>query len=225
MKHFSLLTFLLFFSLQSLFAQTKAVTEYGDTIYVYNDGRWSFEEEIYEDDDVFELSYLDQELKVDTATLAFYRPEDATKKISSRLGVFDIFYNEKRWKRVPPGEYNDDAEFALLGIDKEIFCIIITEEMMMSNDALLKIALNNMKEYTGENPQIVTVESRKVNGTEVLRGKYRVNISGLDLTFDSYYFSSENGTIQFTTWTGTNIAKKYSTEIEDLLNGLVITNR
>ena len=47
-------------------AQTQAVTEYGDTIYVYDNGTWSFEKLDEMPDENNELSYLSTPLDIDT---------------------------------------------------------------------------------------------------------------------------------------------------------------
>lgn len=212
----------------SLFANTwvhgqiRAITEKGDTIYVYNNGTWSFTLEDTPPEAPGALDYLSETLTIDTIKTPFVFNKNANKEITTELQFFKIKYDEKAWDRVPPGDYNENAEFAFKSNTRDIYCIVIPEELEIGNENILKIALNSFKENTGGEVEILKIEQRTVNGVEVLRGVFKMEISGLNLIFDSYYYSSTKGTVQFTTWTAVNIWEKYESEILNLLNGLVI---
>ncbi|MEL6942575.1 MAG: hypothetical protein AAFO82_07895 [Bacteroidota bacterium] len=61
---FLTLLFLIFFSFYTdIYGQTKAVTEYGDTIYVYDNGTWSFEQ-LEDMPQSNSLAYLSSELQL-----------------------------------------------------------------------------------------------------------------------------------------------------------------
>lgn len=202
-------------------AQITAITERGDTIYVFNDGTWSF----YEDGGYQEetgLEYLDMELTFDSTDQVFTIPSDSKSNIKSALGFFDINYNDKKWKRVPAGKFNEDAEIAFESKEKDMYAIIISEEIEIGAENIVKIALNNMEETMSTPPEVKLLQKRVVNGQPLIRAVYAINVSGMDLTFDSYYYSDFRGTIQFTTWTGSNLHGKYEKDIVDLLNGILI---
>jgi len=202
-------------------AQITAITERGDTIYVFNDGTWSF----YEDGGYQEetgLEYLDMELTFDSTEQVFTIPGDSKSNIKSDLGFFDINYNDKKWKRVPAGKFNEDAEIAFESKEKDMYAIIISEEIEIGAENIVKIALNNMEETMSTPPEVKLLQKRVVNGQPLIRAVYAINVSGMDLTFDSYYYSDWRGTIQFTTWTGSNLHGKYEKDIVDLLNGILI---
>jgi len=212
----------IFTNLITVFSQITAVTEKGDTIYVYNDGTWTFEEKD-EEELVNELSYLDNVLKLDTITTKFKVGEKSTKEVTSQHDFFKVKYDKKVWKRVPPASLNPEAEFAFLAVDKDIYCMIISEEIEVGQENIVKIARKMMKDNTGGELEELITEQRNVNGTDIIRAVNKVEINGLNLVFDSYYYSGEFGTIQFSTWTGTNVHEKYEDEILELLNGLIIT--
>lgn len=220
-KNLSLLLTLLLFSIcLSVNGQTIAVTENGDTIYVYNNGTWSFE--ILDQMPVVnEFSFLETELPIDTITTEFLVSKNAKKQIKNAHDIFTIKYNDKLWQRLPPANLNDEAEFAFKSRKQDIWCVVISEETPIEADKLLRIAKKNMEDNTGGEVQIVKTELRKVNGQEVVRGVLKANFSGISFTFDTYYFSNEKGSVQFTTWTSDQVWERSKAEISELLNGLI----
>jgi len=204
-----------------LSAQTKAVTEHGDTIYVYDNGTWAFEM-LDEMPEINEFSILDEKVDVVVIDEKFKKPADSKKQVKNENGQFVIHYNDKFWKRIPPASLNEDAEFAFQSKKSDIWCLIISEETQIEADKLFLIAKSNMADTVGEEPEIVALEQRTVNGTELIRGVMDAGVTGMQLTFDSYYFSNELGSVQFVIYSGTSVWEKYKKEIHNLLNGFEV---
>ena len=202
--------------------QTLAVTEYGDTIYVYDSGRWAYEPNDALLEPEPEESYLDRQLTIDSSMVAHTTPPNTDKELVSRFGFLTIRYQDSLWQRVPPAQINEDAEFVLKSRTNDMYCLVIVEEIAMSSEAILKLALSNMKNYARTEPTVHHVERRQVNGTEVLSAKYGVHANGMDMTFAAYFYSSDRGTLQFMAWTTDNLYERSAADIEDLLNGLVV---
>jgi len=216
-----LLTLFLFTFSISVISQTQAVTTEGDTIYVYKNGTWSYEL-LDEMPVINELDYLDAELKIDTIQTAFKFSDKTDKEIINANDQFRIKYNGQQWKRVPPATLNDDAEFAFESKSSDIWCVVISEDTPIEKDKLFKIARKTMEENSGSDSEIIKTELINVNGAEVLRGVLNVNFSGISFVFDSYYFSNEKGSVQFTTWTSTEVWKRTEQDIQDFLYGFVV---
>ncbi|WP_026956770.1 hypothetical protein [Algoriphagus vanfongensis] len=202
-------------------AQIKAVTERGDTIYVYNNGTWSYELSDQNSQNA-PMAFLDLQLQIEPVTTPFYTPNSSSKSISNQWEFFDIFYDEAIWKRVPAGELNEDAEFAFQARKTDIWSVVISEETPIAKETLLKIAKNTMEENTGATVEVIKIESRIVNDKDLLRGVLKANYSGITFIFDSYYYSDDRGSVQFTTWSSENVWKKNETLILNLLNGFDI---
>ena len=219
-KLFILLLSVLFHNL--VYSQTQAITEDGDTIYIYNNGTWSYEPQddmpLLEND----MGFLADELQLDTIKGEFFIPKSANKTLKNSRGQFIIKYNSALWERVPPATLNDEAEFALQSKTTDLWCIVISEETEIEASSLFKIARQTMEDNTGATTEIVKSEVRKVNGYDVVRGTLRANLSGISFMFDTYYFSNELGSVQFTIWTGDNIWKKNEKRILELLNGFQV---
>lgn len=204
-----------------LISQTRAITEFNDTIYIYDNGTWS-----YEDDEVYVeevlTDFFDVDIKIDTIKqLSAFNPS-SNKEVKTSINQFSFKYFGENWKRVPPGSVNDEAEFAFQHRHHDLWSIFITEETEIGMANIFKIAKNTMEETLGTEVVVKKAEMRSVNGKNILRGVMELDISGISMTFDSYYFSDERGTSQLTTWTSTNVWRKYEEEIIDFLNGLII---
>lgn len=201
-------------------AQTLAVTELGDTIYIYDNGTWSFEI-LEEMPQVSDLDYLNEELAIETISTPFTYPKSAKKIVENKNKLFEIQYDGTKWERIPPAQLNPDAEFAFKSKERDIWCVVISEETPIGAETLMKIAKQGMKQNTGEDVEVVKAERRTVNGIEVVRGVFKANISDISFTFDSYYYSNEEGSVQFTTWTSDRVWESDSDTILELLNGFV----
>ncbi len=215
------LAIFLFFYVTTASCQTLAITANGDTIYVYDNGTWSFE--LLDKMPVLEeLAFLNIELTIDTLETKFKYSNRAKKEVKNKNDQFKIKYDDTKWKRVPPATLNEDAEFAFESKTMEAWCMVISEETSIDTDALLQIAKNTMEERTGAEVEIVKTEMRNVNGAELIRGVLSVKISGLQFIFDTYYFSNDIGSVQFTVWTSDRIWEKNLDEIQELLNGFIV---
>lgn len=220
-----LISIIIFFLAFNTNAQVWAVTEKGDTIYVYSDGTWSFDKEERSNQDQGSLDYLNTVIKLDTIATLFTVNSKAEKKLSSQYGFFEFQYDSDEWKRVPAAQLNEDAEFALQAKNNDIYVAIISEEIEIGIENIYKIAINNAKENLGVEIDILKSELRNINGIDVIRGVMGFNLNGMNLIFDSFYFSDSRGTVQLTTWTASNLHEKYEDDILSLLNGLVIAKQ
>ena len=195
------------FYVSTVASQTKAVTVEGDTIYVYKNGTWSYEK-LADSPEFNEFSFLDKELHIDTLSLDFKYSKNAKRQVTNADKQFIIKYDESKWKRVPPASLNEDAEFAFQSRQSDIWCVVIFEETPIDVDKLLRIAKKSMEDNTGSEVELLKTELRKVNGSNIMRAVMKAAFSGISFTFDSYYFSDEKGSVQFTTWASNKVWKR-----------------
>ena len=212
----------LFLILPQVHGQVQAITEYGDTIFVYDNGTWSFELLDEAPPIEKEFGFLSKEVKIDTLSEGFTFSENVTKEVNNSRDQFTVKYDDRLWGRVPPGTLNEDAEFAFKFKESDIWSVVISEETPIEINKLFLIAKKNMESYSGEDAEIIATELRTVNGTPVIRGVLKSTFSGITFMFDSYYYSDDRGSIQFTTWTSDTIWEKNQETILDLLNGLIV---
>lgn len=219
------LVFLLIIIISSpkIFGQKVAVTEDGDSIYVYSNGTWSYD--LLDIAPSFnELSYINEELILDTLDIEFTYPDDINKEIKHSNEQFIIKYNDELWRRIPPGNLNEDAEFAFESRQSDIWCVVIPEKTTIPSENLLKIAKNTMYETSGFPVSILKSEVRTVNNAQVIRGVMSTEFAGISFIFDTYYFSNEKGSVQFVVWSSSTIWEQNEDMILDFLNGFIVLN-
>ncbi|GMQ30865.1 hypothetical protein [Algoriphagus confluentis] len=205
----------------STFAQIKAVTENGDTIYVYNDGTWSYELRDFSDQKGA-MDFLNESLEVEPLNSSFSTPSSSKEKVKNARDQFQIFFNSEEWRRVPPATLNDEAEFAFEAKFSDVWSVVISEETPIEKETLFKIARKTMEDNTGAKPEIISLTQFQVNGQDILRGVVRASFSGITFIFDSFYFSDERGSVQFTTWSSEAVWKKNEEKIQDLMKGFEV---
>lgn len=215
-----LFLFILIGSIQA-FSQIKAVTENGDTIYVYNDGTWSYELRESSSQQGM-MDFLNEAIDVETLNSTFTTPSTSKDKVKNAMDQFQIFFNSEEWRRVPPATLNDEAEFAFEAKFSDVWSVVISEETPIEKETLFKIARKNMEDNTGAKPETISLTQFKVNGHDILRGVMRASFSGITFVFDTYYFSDERGSVQFTTWSSEAVWKKNEVKIQDLLKGFEV---
>jgi hypothetical protein len=205
----------------SLFAQEKAITETGDTIYVYPDGTWSFELELYKPSGGITQPINKRVAPVNNGR-TFTVTEGLTGKLSSALGPIRVMYQDSIYKRLPPANINGEAEFALTARDNSCYAMVIIEPVEIGLDNLFKIALTTMESAADEPLEILEQEYCEVNGQPMIRASMKATVNGLEIIYFSNYYSGPNGSVQLVSWSFASLFDQQKPKLEALLNGLVI---
>ena len=187
-------------------------------------GRYTFD---YSSDKLIIENYHDDFLfgnSVDEITmdsLLYFTPRSANKSIKGKNDFYKLWYNDKGWKRIPPASINEEADITLQMRDDDAYAMIIYEEMEIDVEALADIALDNAIEAAPDT-KILNKEYRIVNGNKVIHMELKGSISGVKFVYNSYYYSDENGAIQFISFTSQKLYEKLQSDMDDVLNGLMI---
>ncbi|HMG92339.1 MAG TPA: hypothetical protein VK589_19915 [Chryseolinea sp.] len=201
------LTSLLLWVVVLCFAQTKAVTENGDEVVLYDDGTWKS----------IDSSTSEEFIKTNPATFTKGKRSSFLLK-SSKFNV-GFWIDPKKWK-FEKASKNDAAEFELHLKDGDLYGMIIAEKMQIPLETLKNIAIDNGR-IAAPDLSIQNEEYRTVNGLKVLHLQMAGTMQGIRFFYYGYYFSNPSGTVQFVTYSAQNLLPTYQTEIEELLNGLV----
>jgi hypothetical protein len=121
------------------------------------------------------------------------------------------------------GNEKDAAEYKLQLKAGDLYGMIISEKVEIPLETLKSIALNNGRKAAPD-LKITKEEYRIVNGLKVLLLQMNGTMEGIKFSYYGYYFSNTNGTVQFVTYTSTNLIASYLPKIEVLLNGIVELN-
>lgn len=101
--------------------------------------------------------------------------------------------------------------------------MILSEKIEIPLETLKSIAVENAKSVAPD-LSIVKEEYRTVNGLKLLLMQMNGTMQGVKFSYYGYYYSNNQGTVQFITYTSQNLMDSYIPEIEKLLNGIVEIN-
>jgi len=191
-------------------AQKKAVTENGEEVLLSDDGTWK---------------YLNDSLKTDTATIptnpiTFSKGTSSTFLLKSTKFNVGIWLDPKKWT-FGKGVNNEAAEYELNLKNGDLYAMLITENMEIPLKTLKEAAIKNATDAAPD-LKLVKEEYRTVNKNKVSLLEMNGTAKGIKFTYYGYYYSNARGTLQFVSYTSQNLFSKFQTDIEGLLNGLVV---
>jgi len=204
----TILTGLIFLTVQLIYAQINAITETGDEVILYDDGTWK-----YLNDSIIENVVIPINEK------EFLKDKKSTFLVKSKKINIGIWINPKSWS-FTKGIENDAFEFKFQKKGDDLYAMLISEKMQIPIETLKGIAVENAKKVAPD-IKVIKEEYRNVNGIQVLMMQMVGTIQGLRFTYYGYYYSNNNGIIQLLTYTSENLFPNYLNDIEEFLNGLI----
>jgi hypothetical protein len=205
-----LMLFFLGFFFQITSAQIKATTENGDEVILNSNGTWNYA-------NAENVEY--EAIKDNPAK--FSKPKNASFLLKSSKIKMGVYLDSKKWS-YKMAENNASAEYEFQLKGEDLYGMLICEKIEIPLDVLRGVALANARKVSSD-IKITKQEYRKVNNMKMLMLQMNGTLQGIEFCYNSYYYSNKNGTVQFITYTSQNLAGTYTTEIEELLNGLVET--
>jgi len=207
MEKFLILISILGFGM-SCFSQVNAVTENGEQVVLYKDGTWKSLE-----------NKSGWETRLDT--LKFVKSSSSTFLVKSARVNYGIWINPKKWQFKKGQSTDGPSEYNFTLIGQDAYAIMISERTQIPLNSLKEIALSNAKRAAPD-VKLIKEEIRNINGKNVCFLQMEGTIKGVNFIYYGYYYSDENGTIQFVAFTSKNLFPKYQSEMEQLLNGFVV---
>ena len=210
MKIFNLkfLAFSLLISTAS-YAQTKAITETGVEVLLFDNGSWQFVDK--EDPALAE--------KVRVNKQKFEKSKEASFLVKSTKIPVGVYINPNEWKFRKSVD-NEDAEYEFQHKTFDIYGLLIHESTQIPIETLKGIALDNARTAA---PDIVIddQEYRTVNDNYLLMMQLKGSVQGIKIIYRGFYYSNEHGTVQLIMYTGQNMLDKVKPEIEKFMSGFV----
>ncbi|MGB7842937.1 MAG: hypothetical protein WBL21_09115 [Salinimicrobium sp.] len=193
----------------SVFSQTRAVTETGEEVILFNDGTY-----VYANEEEAPMSQVKLNLK------EFTKSEESTFLLKSKKVNMGFWLDPKKWSFSKPTD-NPDAEYEIALKGEDLYGVIITEKIEVPLESLKIIVLENAKSLAPD-IHVVQEEYRKVNGQKVLFLQLDGTAQGMKISYYGYVYSNESGTVQLITFTSQNLLNPYKEDAEKLINGLVL---
>lgn len=196
--------------IQRVGAQVRAVTETGEEVVLFNDGKWK-----YVKDSIASSN------KIPTNNKLFIKDQNASFLVKSRKFNIGVWIDPKIWSFSKMGE--DEASeyrFERKGGGDEIYGLLISEKVSLPLESIGRVALINAKKVSPD-VQMIKNEYRTVNGKKLICMQMGGTIEGIKFRYFGYYYSNKNGTIQLLTYTFENLFDSYANEMEAFLNGMV----
>jgi hypothetical protein len=137
---------------------------------------------------------------------------------SVKHGAITLNFDPAKWK----ANATDEAgSFELSYKPGDAYGKLIVENLELPIDALIDIALRNMKE---QDPQykVISREDRKVSGVPVKMVRVDVAPQGIPVTFLIYYYGGKAGSVQMLAWCARQQFAAKRPILQSLLDGLVI---
>ena len=198
----------------SLHAQMEAYTANGDTVLLFDNGKWDYKNNQVASEETEEKSLPPFNPE------KFSKPKSAKEVAKGKNGAYEIWYNASKWDRsVKKNQDGTDMEFNLT--NKEGFVLTIFERAEFPLNTLRDVALLNAERVATEF-EILKEEMRTVNGREILCLQFAATIQGVKFIYMGYYTSFSEGSLQILAFSYQNLFKEFEPHFEDFLNGLII---
>lgn len=186
-------------------AQERVTTASGRVVLLYPDGTWK---------------YAPEPGKAGAAGQERTRSREATARLDLARGKASLFYDPRKWQESHEKD-DEPGRFRLVHADGDGYAIIIAERLQMSLDGLRQLAVNNARNAAAD-IQIVSQETRRVNGHDIMALQLQGTIQGIQFVYFGYYYAGPEGTFQLLTYTAGNLFDEYKGEFERLLDGFVV---
>lgn len=212
-----LLSILFFFVLANIHAQTKALTENGKEVILYQNGIWKYTSD--STDKNLDTNNLDS---ITVNSKPFTKAASASFLVKSNVFNTGVYIDPAKWafSTRKDNDVNIEYRFELKAGDG--YGIMLTEKTPISLETMRQIALINAQKAAYD-ARIIKAEYRTVNGKKILCLEMRGTIKTIKVVYYNYYYSNANGTIQLVSFSSEALFDKNKNELEYLLNGLVET--
>lgn len=212
-----LIIFLLFSlflcSINSVKSQTKALTENGKEVILYDDGTWKYSPD---------SSNANQDTP-DTITvnpLKFYKSSAAKFLVKSNIINMGVYIDPSKWTFISHTGNEVNPEYRFESKSKNGYVFLISEKTSIDIDKLLNVALINAQ-HASADATITNSEYRTVNNKKILCIHMKATVEGIKFIYEYYDYSNENGTVQLVGYTTEKLYDSEKKELEECLNGLV----
>jgi hypothetical protein len=188
-------------------AQTKAVTETGDEVVLYNNYTWKYSKD------------PTQKNIIKWNGAQFTKSKNATFLLKSTRTHTGFWLDPATWT-FEKSKNNPAAEYEFHDRGSSLQGLVIPDATNIPYESFPEILITNAKEASPDF-EVENMEYRMVNGIKVLYLQSTGTLSGIKFMFYGYYYSDSVSAIQFLTYGFYNNKDKDQKLAESLLNVFV----
>ncbi len=193
-------------------SQTKALTESGKEVVLYDNGTWKYSADNSEDNTSRD--------SIGFNTKTFTKGSKSTFLVKSKKVTMGLYVNPAKWA-FNAGKDNDVAtEYTFSHKSTEVYATMLTERTEIVLSTMRELALTNAQRASIDVKETLA-EYRMVNGIKVLCLQFNGTIKGMRFCYMAYYFSNSSGTTQLISFCSESKFEAQKDEMESFLNGLV----
>ncbi len=193
-------------------AQQTAVTQTGERVVLYSDGHWE-----YVNRDSL------NELLIPTNPEPFVKSKKSDFLLKSKRIPIGVWLDPKAWT-FEAQNAGEAAEYELDHKNGSLYALMINENLDVPLTTLGNIALDNAREAAPD-VKVISKEYRKVNGLTILMMRMTGTIQDIRFSYYGYYYAGNGHATQFLVYTSEDFMEENIPVVEELLNGLVETDR
>lgn len=191
-------------------AQTKATTEKGEKVVLFDDGTWQYS-------DSLSIEEQEQVEVIKTSDLKFEKASNAKTLTEGKIWKYGIWNNNVKWG-ISTSSKSQDLYFKMKTGDA--YVMTVAEEIEIPVETLATVAFENAKNRAPD-AKLLKKEYRIVNGLKVIHLQIEGTLSGIHFIYSGYYYSCSKGSVQVVGFTAANLFPKFEKDIESFLNGFV----
>ncbi|MFC1793446.1 RDD family protein [Planctomycetota bacterium] len=146
----------------------------------------------------------------------------AKSTVTGRHGTYSIKYDPSTWV-LKSKMSNTDAEYEFHHDNGDAYAMLIYERTQIPLNVLEAAAIENLKS-TASDVKVLSRETIQLDGQPVLSMQCEATIMTVPFVYHTYLSSSEQGTLQFVTFTSKYLFNEYRSDCNALLCGLNLSS-
>lgn len=198
------------------FSQTKALTDEGKEVILFDNGTWKFVNE--SDSKTLET--------ISNNPTIFEKHKDASFLFKSKKINVGLYINPKKWN-VSTQNVSQNVEYFFTETDSSnsLYGFLMSEKIQIAT-------LKNLKDIILESVQkrvdyfrLKESEYRTVNGLKVLYLRYAANIKGIDFEYAGNYYINDSGYCGIVGFCSQKDFEENFPKISEFLNGISLAQK
>ncbi len=206
-------------------ASPQVTTEDGQPVVLRSDGTWTYETTRSIERNVVlhpngTWSYQPPRQALQEPVISFTKPGSATTLVRGESVPYGIWIDDQTWQSTM-GESNDVIERRFKHVSGEVWGAVIAETTSLTEEFVKDFVSASARKHMPD-ADIVMQEKRMVNGKDVSFLNIEGTYNTVPLSYLTYYYVGEAGTVQLYAWTFKKLMPQYEQAMFDFLNGFVV---